>query len=812
MFGTTPPTRGPRAGIPLIAIIVFGFVLSQLSIPVLAEAPAGEIEGQVLDPSGAPVIGAVVQLTAADGQSSRRTQSREEGRFAIRQVAAGTYTLAGLADDFESVSIPVAVSESPVRQDVAFTRARRVVTSVEVLGRAQELLQEIPGSAYLVSRQEIEQCNPMDANEMLRRVPGVNIREDSGPVAMRLNVGIRGLNPDRSRQILVLEDGLPISLAPYGEPEMYYSPPIDRMRGVEILKGSGQIQYGPQTIGGVLNFLTPDPPPTTRGSLELEGGQRGFFTGQASLGGSTKDQSAGWLINFLRKQGDGFRDFFFDINDLQAKFTVRASDRHQFGIKLGVYDERSNSTYLGLTTPQFLADPNENSVPSDLLKLRRVSGSLSHTATLTPSAVLSTSVFAYNTVRDWRRQNFDRADLGKTYLSVEGDPNAPGGAIYLLDSAVNRNREFTVAGWQTALGMEYRLAGMRSKLDTGVRYIYEEADDKEIEGVGFDASTGTLLSDEDRFGKAFSVFAQNRLYLTSRVILTPGLRLEHYDYTRDIQRLRIGGVPTNVDRRAGDALTELIPGLGLSVNASDRLTFFTGLHRGFAPPRTKDAITSGGVPLDLDAELSWNYEAGVRLKPARAVVSELTFFRMDFENQIIPAAQSGGATTTLVNGGETLHQGLETSVRVDWEEIVHSPLAFYTDIRYTYLPTAKFTRNTLYQANRLPYAPENILAFIVGGRHRSGLGFEVDASMIGSQFGDNLQTVSPSSDGTVGLLPRYTVWNFTADYELRRERFTLRPFVSVKNFTDELYISSRAPQGIQPGPFRQANAGVKLTF
>lgn len=777
-----------------------------------AQEPAGAIKGQILDPTGRTVVGAIVELTSVDGHSSRRTQSGEQGRYALLRLQPGSYHMSVVSDDFDPVSLDVSVADGPVTQDMNFSRARRMVTSVEVLGKSQELLQEIPGSAYLVSRQEIEQSNPTDANELLRRVPGINLREDSGPVAMRLNVGIRGLNPDRSRQILVLEDGIPISLAPYGEPEMYYSPPIDRMRGVEVMKGSGQILYGPQTIGGVLNFLTPDPPPKTRGSVEVEGGQRGFFTGQASLGGSTKDQNAGWLINFLRKQGDGFRNFFFDINDLQAKFTVRASDRHQFGIKLGVYDERSNSTYLGLTTPQFLSDANANSVPHDLLKLRRYSGSLSHTATLTPSAILSTSVFAYNTVRDWRRQNFDRSDLGKTYLGVEGDPSTPGGAIYLLDSAVNRNREFTVAGWQTALAIEYRLAGLRSKLDTGVRYVYEEADDKEIEGPSFDASTGTLLSDEDRFGKAFSVFAQNRLYLSSRVILTPGIRMEHYDYTRDIQRLRISGVPTNVDRRAGDTLTKAIPGLGLTVNANDRLTFFTGLHRGFAPPRTKDAITSGGVPLDLDAELSWNYEAGARFRPRRGVTGELTFFRMDFENQIIPAAQSGGATTTLVNGGATLHQGLETSLRVDWDQMVQSPLAFYTDIRYTYLPIARFTRNTLFQDNRLPYAPENILAFIVGGRHRSGLGFEADASLIGAQFGDNRETITPSNDGTVGLLPRYTIWNFTADYEVRRERVTIRPFVSIKNFTNELYISSRAPQGIQPGPFRQVNAGVKLTF
>ena len=108
---------------------------------------------------------------------------------------------------------------------------------------------EIPGSVFLIQKEELAESNPMDANEVLRRVPGITLREDSGPVGMRLNIGIRGLNPDRSRKVLMMEDGIPIALAPYGEPEMYYSPPIDRMRRVEVLKGSGQIVHGPQTVG-----------------------------------------------------------------------------------------------------------------------------------------------------------------------------------------------------------------------------------------------------------------------------------------------------------------------------------------------------------------------------------------------------------------------------------------------------------------------------------------------------------------------------------------------------------------------------------
>jgi Fe(3+) dicitrate transport protein len=194
------------------------------------------------------------------------------------------------------------------------------------------------------------------------------------------------------------------------------------------------------------------------------------------------------------------------------------------------------------------------------------------------------------------------------------------------------------------------------------------------------------------------------------------------------------------------------------------------------------------------------------------VRGEITLFRLDFENQIIPAAQSGGATTTLVNGGETQHQGIETSLRVHWDELVDTPLIVYTDVRYTHLGTAKFTRNALFAGNRLPYAPDNTFGFLMGIRQRQGFGFQIDVSRIGDQFGDNNETLQSTADGTIGLLPAYSVWNLMVDYSIRRERFEVRPYFTVKNLTDELYIASRAPEGIQPGMFRQANFGLRFSF
>lgn len=781
-----------------------------LSLPAIASAQT--IEGIVIDPSGAPVAGVLVEATNSAGRSWN-AWSDGAGRFRLT-LAAGEYTVQALAASFEPVEVTLTLAAGERREvSLAFAAVRRTQTFIGVVGESSQTLREIPGSVFLVSSEELDTVRAMDANEVLRRVPGVTLREDSGPVGMRLNIGIRGLNPDRSRQVLMLEDGIPVALNPYGEPEMYYSPPIDRMKRVEVLKGSGQIVHGPQTVGGVINFVTPDPPPAFHGEMDLEGGQRGFFTGRGSVGSATRDGRWGWLLSGLYKRGRGPREFFYDIDDIGAKLNWRPAEAHAVAFKFGYYDEASNSTYLGLTTPMFLADPNQNAVPGDFLDLRRWSGTLLHTATLSPRAVLTSGFFGYSTVRNWRRQDFDRRDQGRDYLAVVGDPSVPGGAVFLRDSAGNRNRQFLVWGLQSNLAMEHSLGGIRNSLDAGVRYVHERADEQFIIGQRFNASQGILRDDEDRFGRAFAAHIQNRFFLTDKLILTPGVRMEYYRFTRHILRTRVNGVPTDVDRRGGDTTLTAIPGLGISYQAHPLINVFAGVHRGFGPPRVKDAINSIGDSLQLDAEKSWNYEAGVRIGPHRALLGELTFFRLDFSNQIIPAAQSGGATTTLVNGGETLNQGLESSLRVDWAQLgLANAFGFYTDVRYMYLADARFTRNALFQGNRLPYAPRHTFGVRMGMRPRMGLGVHLDSNFVGRQFADNAQTLVPSADGTVGAIPAYAVWNLGADWTYKRERYQFRPYIAVKNLTNRVYIASRAPEGIQPGIFRQVNAGVRFSF
>ncbi len=195
-----------------------------------------------------------------------------------------------------------------------------VMPRVEVIGNAERLT-TVPGSAEVIDSRTLESSRVFTVNEALRKVPGINVRDEEG-FGLRPNIGIRGLNPTRSTKVTLLEDGIPLAYAPYGDNASYYHPPIDRFERIEVLKGAGQILFGPQTIGGVINYITPTPPQEFGGFVSGTLGNRDFFNGKVRLGGR------GMLLDFTRKQGDGARDNInSEINDINFKWVLALGRR-----------------------------------------------------------------------------------------------------------------------------------------------------------------------------------------------------------------------------------------------------------------------------------------------------------------------------------------------------------------------------------------------------------------------------------------------------------------------------------------------------
>ena len=116
-----------------------------------------------------------------------------------------------------------------------------------------------PGSVDKITSLDIKKFNDTDVNRMLGKIPGIYIQEEDG-FGLRPNIGMRGTGAERSSKINMMEDGVPISPAPYSSPAAYYSPTAGRMHALEARKGSSQIKYGPHSTGGALNYVsTPIP-------------------------------------------------------------------------------------------------------------------------------------------------------------------------------------------------------------------------------------------------------------------------------------------------------------------------------------------------------------------------------------------------------------------------------------------------------------------------------------------------------------------------------------------------------------------------
>jgi Fe(3+) dicitrate transport protein len=780
------------------------------------------VEGVVVDRiTGRPLEAVQVVLLPA----RRSALTDLDGSFALDRVPPGSYTARLVRLGYAPRDTAITVECCRLSLEVELEPRAEELGGLTVIGRGEGALSRFPGASAQLDETRLDTSLPLSGNEVLRTVPGVHIQEEEG-LGLRANLGIRGLDPDRSRTVLLLEDGLPVALAPYGEPEMYYTPPIDRMTRVEVIKGSGSILFGPQTIGGVVNYVTPDPPLQPSGRITALGGSGGFAMGRLRYGGTW--DGAGLAGTALYRRGDDLRGLGFHQADVTGKLAFRPGARDAFGVKVGFYDEASSATYVGLTDSILRADPDYVPAPDDRLRIRRYSVSVSHQRELGSSRSLRTALYAYQTSRDWQRQ-----DYGYT---------ASGSGFQFLNSTGNRNRSFEVIG----LEPRYRAAFGRADLEAGVRGHYERARDQHINGATASSHTGEIRDDEIRHGYAVAGFAQMRFLLSDRLRVTPGIRLEYFRYDRHILRTRVRREITNpdgstsvvrrpedVDLRSGNDLLQVIPGLGLSWYGGERVEFFAGAHRGFSPPRIKDALIyddialppgqqpGDPISLELDAELSWNLELGMRARPATGLRFEATGFWLDFSNQIVePSASAGSAAqAALANQGATRHRGLETAALVDWGAIAGFPLRLETGIAYTFTDAAFANDRFLVRAsgdtvnirgNRLPYAPRHLLSGSLEISRDERFALRVDVLRVDEHFADNFETVASSANGRTGLIPSYAVASLSGWWAVPGAK--LRVLGAVKNVFDNTYIASRRPEGVKPGLPRLVQLGVELAF
>jgi len=685
---------------------------------------------------------------------------------------------------------------------------------VTVLG-TRDRVDSLPGSHDVIDAETLTETHVMTSSEALRKAPGVNVRDEEG-FGLRPNIGLRGLNPTRSTKVLLLEDGIPLAYAPYGDNASYYHPPIDRFARIEVLKGAAMNLFGPQTVGGVINYITPTPPEEFQGMARVTAGNRGYSNMHALVGGG------GFQLDVVDKRGDGARhNIDSELQDYNAKLLTSIGADQTLIVRANRYEEDSNSTYSGITDAELETfGYRYNPFDNDTFDANRTGYSVTHDWNLTGDVALTTNVYFSEFSRDWWRQSSTTSDsqCNAVVYDVDGvalnfsQARAAGFGVDPddCDSRQGRLRDYESYGIEPRLSISHALFGADNELTLGARAHTESQKRRQVNATSPTGETGTLVERNERDTDAYAAFAQNR-FTFGKLEIVPGVRMENITNDRTNELTGSGG----------DAnLTEWLPSLGVSYRVTPQITVFGGIHKGFAPPRTEDLIDNAGVVTDVNPEESTNVELGVRAQVSADVTVDATLFRNDFDNQIAVGSIAGGSTPLAE--GEALYEGVEVSTWMQREALFGWKWTPYVQLAYTYLPTADIESAFVRvdtgavipgaeDGNRLPYAPEHLVTTTMGATLPGGFDVHVELVFVDDQYADFANTRDPvaGGNGQIGEIDRYHIWNAALNWHVPQYPVTV--FATAKNVADDDYIVDRT-RGILTAPPRLLQAGVEVRF
>ena len=812
--------------------LLFALLLSGIRpLPTLG----AEVSGKVYDAeTGDPVVGAVLEVNA-DGSRRAAVTSDAAGTFSLPDLGAGKYELVATCLGFEDFTRELTVQEVQSSIEVALLSNPIELAPIEIVGESPVVNRKRGGAVSRLALEAVSLIRPLGTQELLELVPGINGFADDGFGNSRLSIGIRGLNPRRSSRVLLLEDGVPIQPAVYVYPNAYYNPPSERIEAMEIIKGSSAIRFGPQTMGGVINYITRKPGGSAGLDNQLTVGSNGYYSLFSEWRGGFSERLKSDL-QLLYKHGDGFRDNnTFDQVNGTFKAQYRISPKKVLYLKMNGNFEDSNATYTGLTEYTFRTDPRFNPKKDDNFRVLRTALDLIYTNRITPKLVGNTTVYTSYFDRRWWREDdvFIRAsalgdeDPEPVAYFQSGDLVRVGGGI----SNFGILRTFYVGGVAQDYSFEHRFMGAPARAEVGARLHWERfVDDKKI-GAAPNARSGiyytgtpddpddpvTILGQSHHYAtRALALYGKQRLY-RGKLTLIPGLRLEVFEQER-VDRLR-GAV-------MADKLSFVVlPGLGANYELGE-VNLFGGVHRGFTPPSsgtlkvTNFGQDSGTGGLDLKAEKSWNIEAGAR-RWGRALSAEATVFMVRVEDLV-----AAGRGTAFKNLGEAQTRGLELSLA--WGPERYAGLLPDFNLSYTYLETeikSGIVKSATMAGNvdielagkELPYAPAHTLTVGVAKQVRSSLRLRADVRFVDEVFTDFENVNQTFNRGDAGPVPCYSIVNASVDYKLEDD---WELFVTAKNLLDEIHIGSRLhsnlgqpeanlSSGILVGPRRQINLGLK---
>ena len=657
-----------------------------------------------------------------------------------------------------------------------------------------------------------------NAREIFARIPGVTVWENEGS-GIQINVGVRGLSPNRSWELNTRQNGYDISSDVFGYPEAYYNPPLEAVETIEFIRGGASLQFGPQ-FGGMLNYVLKRET-KKKFSFETQNtvGSYGLMSSFNAIGGKFKKFSY-YVYNHSRS-ADGWRE--------NSDYTVRNSHvfvEYRFTENTKLSAEYTNMDYKmqqagGLTDEQFNNDSRQSFRERNWFGTPWNVFSINFDAKLNDKLTSNTKLFGLIG---------ERNSVGFT-----ATPNIEDAINQATNNFANRRVDrdyYKNFGLENRNIYKYKLGGINNNLAFGVRLYKANTqrmqDGKGTTGSDFDLSIdGRYVRDLDFTTENLAVFAENQFKVTDKFSVTPGVR---YEYIQNTGEGRFGISGVNDVAFPNKTISRSQPLFGLGLEYKFRTTnIYANITQAFRPVLFSD-LTPPAVSDVIDPNLKdasgFNADIGFRGTFKNYLNFDFSLFYLSYNNRIgVINDPTQGTSLYRTNLGETVNKGIEGFVNLNVTRLfeIEKPygnLDFFAtisfiDSRYKdfkTFATSGTAPNVNLDGNRVENAPRYI--------HNLGLSWTnnnisttLQYRMSGRIFTDANNTQTASATGVKGMLDKYSLLDFSSEYKFLKN-YNIR--VGINNLFDEEYATRRSSgypgPGILPGEGRTFYISIGAKF
>lgn len=782
------------------------------------------ITGFVTDENNRPLSNAEIYLR----QPQILAITSEDGRFVLEAIDEGTYDVVVFAFEhrvFEqqleitaatTLSFRLEPLEAQELSEVVLTEEREKVFALQKL-------KTVEGTAiYAGKKSEVILVGNVPGNlaannprQIYSQVAGLNIF-DYGDAGLQLNIGGRGLDPNRTANFNVRQNGYDISADALGYPESYYTPPAEALDQIQIVRGAASLQYGPQ-FGGLVNFKFKKPNPTkkidwtsrqTLGSFDL-------FTSFNSLSGTVGEFSYYTYFNY--KQGNGFRpNSRFSSRNYFGHFEYQLSNKTSLAL------ETTFLNYLakqpgGLTDAQFLDNPEFSNRERNWFNVDWKLFSLRLDHQFSNKTDFSLNLFALDASRKALGFRTNR-------VSQLDDPNEP--RELLVDN-------FNNWGAEARILHRYPVGNRNSVLLLGAKYYQTSNDQRQGPGSAtanpdftFAASEFPNYERQSQFefpNLNLALFGEHIFNLSDNFSLTPGFRFEYIKTEsegsfRNIV-LDLAGNPLLNEEVTDDRNFErsfLLLGLGASYKPTNSIELYGNFSQNYRSVTFSDIrVVNPSFQIDpnISDEDGFTADIGIRGRLKNVITYDVSAFGLLYDDRLGEILKSetrtnpdgeevetGRVVRFRGNIGTAFIYGLESFAEINLKSIFFPgyeklKLNYFLNLALTNSEYTKSDQNNV-EGNEVEFIPDINLKTGLSFGYGNFLG-SLQYTYLSEQFTDATnapQDVNDNQRGIEGTIPSYDIIDFSLSYSWKR----LKLETGINNLLDNSYFTRRATG--YPGP------------